>query len=316
MKRTPLEPIDQMGTGLMATKFRSLRTVFLSGIVVIGAACSPPAPGVRATASQSSPATATAADPEKAWEKANLLGELAYRRGALEEAKKHFQTALQQAKTFKPHDLRLATSLNNQGLVYLGMGDAKEAESLLAQALAIREKTLGTLHRDVARSLSNQGLLYRQQKKFDEAEAVYERARSIFERVSGPESAEAAQCCQSLGLVALARERYVEAEYLLRTAMVAREKIHGPESAEYATTMHHIGVLYHLQAKYPVAEDCFRKALRIREKVFGAVHPALLPTLDYYAELLRKNNRTEEANQLQLRAREIRGKFTQPAVIE
>ena len=61
------------------------------------------------------------------------------------------QTALQEAK----EELRLAASLDDEARLYHKQGKYAEAEPVYQRSLAIREKTLGAEHPDVATSLEN-----------------------------------------------------------------------------------------------------------------------------------------------------------------
>jgi tetratricopeptide (TPR) repeat protein len=61
-------------------------------------------------------------------------------------------------------------------LLYDNQGRYADAEPLYKRALAIREKTLGPDHPDVAQSLNNLALLYDQQGRYADAEPLYKRA--------------------------------------------------------------------------------------------------------------------------------------------
>jgi hypothetical protein len=73
----------------------------------------------------------------------------------------------------------VATCLNNLALLYETRGEFRHAEPLHKRALAIREKTLGPDHPDVAISLGNLAALYREMARTKEAEVLEERAARI-----------------------------------------------------------------------------------------------------------------------------------------
>jgi len=54
-------------------------------------------------------------------------------------------------------------------------------------------------------------------------------------------------------------------------------------------------MLYQDQAKYAEAEPLYQRSLAIREKVLGLEHPNVAIVLKYYALLLRKISRKNEA---------------------
>jgi len=71
-------------------------------------------------------------------------------------------------------------------MLYYDEGRYAEAEPLYRQAVAIRERTLGAEHPDVAWSLHNLAGLYRVQGRYAEAEALYRRALAVNKKALGP----------------------------------------------------------------------------------------------------------------------------------
>ena len=69
--------------------------------------------------------------------------------------------------------------------LYRVQGKYGEAEPLYRRALAIREKSLGSDHPQVATSLNNLAGLYHGQGKYDEAEPLFRRALAIREKSLG-----------------------------------------------------------------------------------------------------------------------------------
>ena len=63
---------------------------------------------------------------------------------------------------------------------------------------------------------------------------------------------------------------------------------------------------YSNDGKYSDAERLFKESLSLSEKAVGAEHPDVASALEEYATLLRKQSRIPEADQMGLRAREIR----------
>jgi tetratricopeptide (TPR) repeat protein len=80
-----------------------------------------------------------------------------------------------------------AASLNNLALLYQNQGKYTQAESLLQQALTIREQALGPTHHNTALSVWCLAFGYRQQQEYEKAEPLYRRAYSIYEQVLGSE---------------------------------------------------------------------------------------------------------------------------------
>jgi tetratricopeptide (TPR) repeat protein len=71
------------------------------------------------------------------------------------EAEKLLKSSLAQAEHFGELDLRLASSLNELGVLYRKTGKYSAAEDLLNRALAIRRQSAGLLHASTGESLND-----------------------------------------------------------------------------------------------------------------------------------------------------------------
>ena len=96
------------------------------------------------------------------------------------------------AENFGPNDLRLATTLNDLGLLYRAEGKFKDAEPLYRRSLAIRENKLGASNPAVAVSLNNLAGLLAAENRYVEAEQKYRRALAIREKALGPDNPQVA----------------------------------------------------------------------------------------------------------------------------
>jgi tetratricopeptide (TPR) repeat protein len=79
-----------------------------------------------------------------------------------------------------------AEALYKQSEKLSEQGRYSEAIPLAQRALAIREKSLGPDHPDVATSLNNLALLYNNQGRYADAEPLYKRSLAIWEKASVP----------------------------------------------------------------------------------------------------------------------------------
>jgi spermidine synthase len=82
----------------------------------------------------------------------------------------------------QPDDVRALAGLAR---LHTGKGRYAEAEPLLRQALAIREKALGPEHPDVAQSLDDLAELYASQGRHSEAEPLLKRSQEIMLKIIG-----------------------------------------------------------------------------------------------------------------------------------
>ena len=76
----------------------------------------------------------------------------------------------------------MATSLNNLAELYETQAKYNQAEPLIKRSLAIREKSLGADHPDVAQSLENFAVLLKATHRDAEAERLLARAKAIREK--------------------------------------------------------------------------------------------------------------------------------------
>jgi CHAT domain-containing protein/tetratricopeptide (TPR) repeat protein len=101
-------------------------------------------------------------------------------------------------KAFGSEHTRVATNLDNLGILYVRRGEYAEAEPLHKRALDIREKILGLEHPGVAYSLINLGHLYKERGKYAEAELLFKRSLTISEKMLGLEHPDVAATLGSL----------------------------------------------------------------------------------------------------------------------
>jgi tetratricopeptide (TPR) repeat protein len=74
-------------------------------------------------------------------------------------------------------------------------------ERLYKRTIAIREKSLGENHPDLADVLGNLADLYRTEERLSEAEPLFKRALAIQEKILGANNPELAPVLGNLGLV-------------------------------------------------------------------------------------------------------------------
>ena len=158
------------------------------------------------------------------WETYNDAGMEAYKQGDYTKAEKLWVAALKEAEKFGTQDPRLATGLNNLGVLYKAQGKYSEAEPLCRRSLAIREKTLGPDHPDVATSLGNLAGLYRAQGKYGEAEPLYKRSLAIYEKALGPDHPDVATSLENYALLLRKTQRNAEAVEMEAHAKAIRDK--------------------------------------------------------------------------------------------
>jgi Tfp pilus assembly protein PilF len=72
--------------------------------------------------------------------------------------------------------------------------------------------------------------------------------------------------------------------------------------------LNNAGFYLYQRALYSEAKPMYMRALEIKEKSLGKNHPNIATSLENLAALLRKTNREAEAQEMEERARGIRGR--------
>ena len=226
-----------------------------------------------------------------------VLGKLALRRATNE---------------FGESDTTVARVSYSLGLCYYYQANYAKCESLWNRALAIREKTLGPDHPEVAASLNGLAGLSWTQGKYTEAEPLWKRALSIREKTLGSDHPDVARSLDNLAVLYFSQGKYAEAEPLWKRALTINEKALGPNHPDVATTLSNLGALYWRQGKYTEAEPLFKRVLGIWEKTLGPDHPDVATSLSNLATLYWDQGKYTEAEPLCKRALAIREKTLGP----
>lgn len=181
---------------------------------------------------------ALALDPRHA-ESLNLLGVLALRRSALEEAARHIGQAAALAPDHAPYH-------SNLGAVLRKAGRLEEALAAFTRA--------GVLAPESAPLPYNRAIVLRDLGRMAEAEAAY-RAATLLE----PRYAEA---WNNLGTLLLGQGRLEEAAEACRRAMELR--------ADYAEAHYNFGLVQRERGEYGIAAEAFRHAIALRRDYLEA----------------------------------------------
>lgn len=219
------------------------------------------------------------------------------------------QCVLAQAQTcvelIKQYNLCLqeaAQLLDKTGWYLLERALYGQAESLLQQALALKEQIAGPMHAETASTLNNLAILHFYQGRYEQAEPLFQRALAIREQALGAEHPMTANTFDSLGVLYTNQGRYAQAELLLLKALSVEEKLLGAEHPDTTATLNNLALLYYEKGKYQEAEVLYQRVLAIQEKTLGPEHLFIAITLDNLAKLYYAQKRYEQAEPLYRRA--------------
>jgi len=172
------------------------------------------------------------------------------------------------------------------GGYFLWRAAYSQAEPLLRDALAIREKALGPEHSLTAESLDGLAALLGTLGDIAGARPLYERALAIREKALGPEHPDTAQSHNNLAALLEEQRDFAGARPLHERALAIRETALGPEHPDTATSLDYLAGLLRNQGDIAGARPLYERALAIREKALGPEHPITAISLSSLAGLL------------------------------
>jgi CHAT domain-containing protein len=205
-----------------------------------------------------------------------------------------------------------AAALNQRVMELFQAGKYYEATPLAQRALAIREKTLGPDHPNLATSLNNLATLYGMQGRYADAEPLFRRAVAIKEKALGPDNPSVAATLQFLAELYRIQARYADAEPLYKRALAIVEKARGPNHPDVASSANNLALLYENQGRHADAEPLHRRALAIRQKALPPDNVYIAQSLHDLAALYHHQGRYADAEPLYKRSLAIMEKAFPP----
>lgn len=176
--------------------------------------------------------------------------------------------------------------------------DALIAEDYYRNALKSHEALMGVQHPGRLKLLESLAKHYQKRGKHDQARALAAEAQALWVRYAGAGHSKAS------GLILGTRRAAGTDQYSEQSPAMSRYH----EVLELAAKSLDGRLTGNKAAKgSPVAEALFQRALEIYERMLGPDDPELIIVLDNYAEFLRQQGRESEAEELESRARQIRG---------
>lgn len=205
-------------------------------------------------------------------------------------------------------ELQEAERLEEEVLQLYKQGQYKEAIPLAERSLAIREKVLGTNHRDVATSFYNLAFLHQKQGNYAAAMPLVQQSLVIRERVLGTNHPDVASSLNSLGYLYRTQGNHAQALVLYQRSLAIQEKILGANHPDVAITLNNLGELYKSQGNYFQAIPLYQRSLAIVEQNFGADHPRVATILNNLAAVYHDQGNYSKALPLYQRSLAIQQK--------
>ena len=200
--------------------------------------------------------------------------------GAEPTARELIDRGRQRAELLTMQPLVRARMLDTIGRVDHGLGDYANAEPTLRQALAVRERELGSKHVDVAASHHHLASLLHDKGDYADAEAHYQAALAMRRELLGPSDPHVAETLGRYGLLVLrARNDVKQAETHIEGAVGILRASFGPEHPRVATMLNTLAAIPDARGDHARSEQLLRQALAIQRAHLGELHPATLETL-------------------------------------
>ena len=188
-----------------------------------------------------------------------------------------------------------------------------QAAQLFGNALAMREKVLGSEHPDTATSLHNIALLLHDQGDYAGARPLHRRALKIREKALGPEHPDTASSLHNLAsLLHDQRIDLAEARSLQERALAIREKALGPDHPDTAASLQHLTFMLRDWGDFAEAQPLHERALASLKGRLDPEHPDAANNLNKLAALLYDKRDFAEARRLVERALAIQEKALGP----
>ena len=198
------------------------------------------------------------------------------------------------------------------GAVYDQLGLYPEAESLLDDAVTLRDAALEEDDAELGRMLTELGINHLRQNKLDQAAEVLFRGFEIRQREFGEHHDAIAHSLTFIGVLHTLRGDYDDAEASLLRALSIYEELHGPEHPALAETVGNLANAYFRTGRIEESIELNKRAISLLEINKGPDHPAIAMRIDNLGSVYYGSGRFQEAAEHLQRALAIRENVLSP----
>jgi tetratricopeptide (TPR) repeat protein len=248
-------------------------------------AAAKPAPAKTATPSK--PAVKSPADEQ--YDKLMEAGRQAVARKALGDAEKNYQDAVKHAEQFGKNDLRYAEALNSLGLVYGIGGKPIQAETLLKEALKIKEQGKTVTVESLNSTIFDLANIYYNQKRFSSAEPLYKRVVENAEKDPVLRKKETLILqTMYLGDCYASNKKPADAEVAYKKTLAMMDEKIGSDSKMAIPILNKLGDVMYEQKKFNEVIPVMEREAKLLEKSEGPSHVILALVLNNLADVYLK----------------------------
>jgi len=156
---------------------------------------------------------------------------------------------------------------------------------------------------------------YYDQGNYGEALALYEKILNVREQELGESDAELIADLANVVRVLCVQNRFDHAESYVRRMIGILEMSQPDDVQKLAEALNTLSQIYFQQSKFEQCQPVLDRAVRLKQQVLGEDHVDMADYYRDYARLMRKINRSEEAEQYYNKAKLILGKVPKQAVV-
>jgi len=200
----------------------------------------------------------------------------------------------------------VAEVLNALGSLEENRSNLTLAEAFYQQAIAIREKVLGTQNPITATTWNNLATLYWITGDYASAQKLFTQALAVREKTLGPNSLGVAATLNHLAQLDTSLGDYDEAEIYFERALRIRKALLPPDHPLIITTLSQLGLLYVREGDDARAEPLLIRAVQMQEKTFQGDNPDVARSLSELGLLYDRKKQYDKAGPLLAQALEIR----------
>jgi tetratricopeptide (TPR) repeat protein len=197
-------------------------------------------------------------------------------------------------KSKKTDQQVLSDTQYDLGVLLYTQRNFARAETLIRQALLVRQQLPGPNHENKAKALLALALVLEQGPPNEEEEGLLRQALPLYRRIYGEDHPDTAFVLDHLVRLLVKRNKTDEALPLAEKTYAIRQKVHGPQSKVTALSMSTLAIIYKRQGRLEEAENLQRQLLAILEKAVGTGHEAFGTELGNLAgTLIEKGDEAE-----------------------
>jgi CHAT domain-containing protein/Tfp pilus assembly protein PilF len=192
-------------------------------------------------------------------------------------------------------------------------GRYTEAVPKAREALALRQRILGSNDLDVADSLNTLGVVLQHTGEHDEARRALEQALAVQEDRLGPDHPTVASTLNNLAATVRLAGDQASARGMYERALAIRERTLGPLHPDVAQSLNNVAIVVAATGDTQTARALYERALGIWERALGPDHPEVAAGLNNLGTLFEATGDFAAARPLLERALRIREQAFGPA---